>query len=96
MATFGDWQAYSQEDSAGLNYGLAGQIVGDNAYVMMVKADKPGVAVENAAVLRALTSIKIAGKDEIAIKSYADLEATGAETGGQPGRQRLGGGGAPG
>jgi CubicO group peptidase (beta-lactamase class C family) len=49
--------------------------VGDNAYIMIVKADKPGIGVENAAVLRALTSIKIAGKQAIVIESYADLEA---------------------
>jgi CubicO group peptidase (beta-lactamase class C family) len=48
--------------------------VGENAYVLMVKADKPGVRPENAAVMRALTSLKIAGKEEIAIESYADLE----------------------
>ena len=49
--------------------------MGDNAYVLMVKADKPGVSPENAAVMRVLNTLKIAGKDEIAIKSYADLEA---------------------
>jgi hypothetical protein len=61
VANFGDWQAYSQKDSAGLEYGLAGQIVGENAYVMLVKAEKPGVSVENAAVLRAMGSLKISG-----------------------------------
>jgi hypothetical protein len=78
FASFGDWQAYTQMDAAELNYGLAGQIVGENAYVLVVKANKPGVSPENAVVIRALTSLKIAGKDEvdeIAIESYADLEA---------------------
>ena len=78
FANFDDWQAYTQMDAAELNYGLVGQIVGENAYVLVVKADKPGVSPENAAVMRALTSLKIAGKDEvdeIAIESYADLEA---------------------
>lgn len=78
MATLGDWQLYSHEDTAGLAYGLAGQIVAENAYVYMVKADQPGIGVENAAVMRALASMNIAGKDEIdetAFKSYADLEA---------------------
>ena len=75
VTTFGDWHAYQQTDTAGLTYGLAGQIVGDKAYVMMIKTDKPGVSVENVAILRALTSIKIAGKDEIAIESFSDVEA---------------------
>jgi CubicO group peptidase (beta-lactamase class C family) len=74
LVTIGDWQASSKEDAAGLAYGLAGQIVGDNAYVVIVKADKPGVGVENPAVMRALASLKIAAKNEIAIESYADLE----------------------
>jgi|WetSurMetagenome_2_1015567.scaffolds.fasta_scaffold103901_1 CubicO group peptidase (beta-lactamase class C family) len=71
----GDWTAYSQDDSAGLSYGLAGQIVGENAYVAIVKSDQPGVSPENAAALRALASLKIAGKEELVIKNYADLEA---------------------
>jgi len=75
ITTFGDWHAYQQDDEAGLTYGLAGQIVGDKVYVMMVKTDKPSVSVENAAILRALASIKIAGKQEIVIESYADVEA---------------------
>jgi CubicO group peptidase (beta-lactamase class C family) len=77
FASLGDWQAYTQVDAAELTYGLAGQILGDKAYVFVIKADKPGVSPENAAVMRALTSIKIAGKDEVAktaIESYADLE----------------------
>ena len=75
ITKFGDWNAYQQDDSAGLTYGLAGQIVGDNAYVMMIKTDKPGVSAENADILRALASIKIAGKEEIVIESYSDVEA---------------------
>jgi CubicO group peptidase (beta-lactamase class C family) len=78
FASFGDWQAYTQQDAAELTYGLAGQIVGDNAYVFVVKADKTGVSADNAATMRVLTTLKIAGKDEvdrIAIESYADLEA---------------------
>ena len=73
--TFGDWEAYAQEDGAGLMYGLAGQIVGENAYVFMVKANEPGINADNPAVVRALTGVKIAGKEEIEIKSYADVEA---------------------
>jgi CubicO group peptidase (beta-lactamase class C family) len=75
ITSFGDWNAYQADDSAGLTYGLAGQIVGDRAYVMVIKTDKPGVSVENADILRALYSIKIAGKEEIVIESYADVEA---------------------
>ena len=74
VTTFGDWHAYQQTDAAGLTYGLAGQIMGDNAYVMMIKTDKPGISVENVAVLHALTSIKIAGNDNMAIKSFSDVE----------------------
>ena len=74
VTSYGDWQAYGKEDAAGLSNGLAGQIVGENAYVLLVKADKPGVGVENAVVLRALTSMKIAGKQEMVINSAADLE----------------------
>jgi len=75
VTTFGDWHAYQQDDSAGLTYGLAGQIVGENAYVMMIKTDKPGVSAENADILRALMSIKIAGKEEVKIESFPDAEA---------------------
>jgi CubicO group peptidase (beta-lactamase class C family) len=74
-AIFGDWEAYSKEDTAGLTHALAGQIVGDNAYVLMIRADKPGISPENAAVIRVLNTLKIADKEEIAITSYADLEA---------------------
>ena len=76
-ASFGDWEAYTQSDAAELTYGLAGQIVGENAYVFVFKADKPGVSATNAAVIRTLTSMKIAGKIEEAkpaIENYADLE----------------------
>jgi CubicO group peptidase (beta-lactamase class C family) len=75
VTTFGDWHAYQQDDSTGLTYGLAGQIVGDHAYVMMIRTDKPGVSAENADILRALMSIKIAGKEEIVLDSYSDVEA---------------------
>ena len=75
FTTFGDWDAYQENDSAGLTYALAGQVVGDNAYVMMLKSDRPGVSPENAAILRALYSIKIAGKEEMAIESFSDAEA---------------------
>jgi CubicO group peptidase (beta-lactamase class C family) len=77
FASAGDWQLYTQQDAAELTYGLAGQLVGENAYVLVAKADAPGVSPENAPVMRALTSMKIAGKDKIAknaIESYADLE----------------------
>jgi len=78
FASFDDWQAYTQEDAAGLNYGLAGQIVGENAFVLVVKADKPGVSPENPATMRVLGSLKITGKEEFdgaAIVSYVELEA---------------------
>jgi CubicO group peptidase (beta-lactamase class C family) len=78
FTSFGDWQAYTQMDAAELSYGLAGQIVGENAYVLVVKADKPGISPQNAATSRVLDTLKIAGKDEsdeIAVESYADLEA---------------------
>lgn len=75
IASVGDWQAYLHQDAAGFSYGLAGQIVGDNAYVAVVKADKPGVGVENDAVMRVLGSFKIAGKEQIVVENYADLEA---------------------
>jgi CubicO group peptidase (beta-lactamase class C family) len=74
-AGFGDWHAYSQEDAAGLMYGLAGQTVGDRNYVLVIKSDQPGVSPENAAVLRTLGSFKIADKKEVLIRNYADLEA---------------------
>jgi len=72
--TFGDWQAYQQDDSAGLTYGMAGQVVGSRAFVMMIKTDKPGVSVENADILRALYSIKIAGKEEIVLENFTEVE----------------------
>lgn len=75
VTTFGDWHAYQQTDTTGLTYALAGQVVGDKAYVMVVKTDKPGVSVENVDILNALMSIKIAGKEEIVIEDYADVEA---------------------
>jgi CubicO group peptidase (beta-lactamase class C family) len=75
VTTFGDWQAYQQSDSEGISYGLAGQIVGANAFVLMVKGDRPGVSPESASILRALASLKIASKEEIVIESYTDLEA---------------------
>lgn len=73
--TYGDWQAYQQDDPVGLTYGLAGQVLGDNAYVMIIKTDKPGVSVENPSVLRVLTSIKVANQGDMQIKSFADVEA---------------------
>src|SRR5512139_1340210 len=63
-ANFGDWQAYTQTDAAELTYGLAGQIVGDKAYVLVVKADKPGVSADNAVTMRVLNSMKIAGNGD--------------------------------
>jgi CubicO group peptidase (beta-lactamase class C family) len=54
---------------------LAGQMAGENAYVMVVRADRPGVSIQSTAVTRALSSFRIAGKDEIVIERYADLEA---------------------
>jgi len=75
VTNLGKWQAYASEDAAGLTYGLAGQIVGENAYVMVIKADKPGVDAENPAVGLALGSLKISGNEEKKVESYADLEA---------------------
>lgn len=75
VAIFGDWQAYANEGPDGLNYGLAGQVVGANAYVLAAKAEKPGVGIENASLMRALTSFKIAGKQEVVIEDYAGVEA---------------------
>jgi hypothetical protein len=75
VTTFGDWHAYQQTDAEGITYGLAGQIVGGNAYVFIVKGDIPGVSPENAIALRVMESLKIAGKEEIVIESYADVEA---------------------
>ncbi|RPI83924.1 MAG: class A beta-lactamase-related serine hydrolase [Chloroflexi bacterium] len=75
VANIGEWQAYTTEDSAGLTYGLAGQIVGEDAYVMMIKSDKPGVTAESPAVNRALGSFKVTGSEEIVIENYAGLEA---------------------
>jgi CubicO group peptidase (beta-lactamase class C family) len=77
FATIGDWEAYAQNDAAELAYGLAGQIVGDSAYVFVVRGDSPGVSVTNAAAMRALESMRISGKTEsaVAVESYADLEA---------------------
>lgn len=75
VTTFGDWQAYGQEDSAGLNYGFVGQIVEGNAFVIVVKMEKPGIAPENPAVIRVLSSVKISGKQEAVIDSYAGVEA---------------------
>jgi len=72
--TFGDWSAYQQTDAAGLAYALAGQVVGDKAFVLMVKTDRPGISVEDVAILRALYSIKIAGQEEMAIESFSDVE----------------------
>lgn len=78
FAAIGDWELYTQMDPQGLTYGLAGQIVGENAYVLVVKTDKPGISPENAPVMHALESMKFAGKDSIKVsrvESYADLEA---------------------
>lgn len=75
VTTFGDWNAYQQDDAAGITYGLAGQMVGDKAMVMIVKTDKPSVSVENAAILRALMSIKIAGQEEMVLETFTDVEA---------------------
>jgi CubicO group peptidase (beta-lactamase class C family) len=78
FAMLGEWEAYTQSDAAELTYGLAGQIVGENGYVLVVKADRPNVSADNAAIMQALTSFKIAGQDGAAepeIKSYAELEA---------------------
>ena len=75
VARIEDWQVYSKEDAAGLQYGLAGQLIGQHAYVMVAKADQPGVSIENPAVLSAMISLRIAGKEEIVIESYAALES---------------------
>ena len=73
--TLGDWEAYSQNDAQGLSYGLAGQIVGENAFVFMVRTNKPGLDPASPAVAKALNSVVITGKVETKIESYADVEA---------------------
>ena len=75
VAHIEDWQVYSKEDDTGLQYGLAGQLIGKHAYVMVAKADQPRVSIENPAIFRAMSSLKIAGKEEIVIESYAALES---------------------
>ncbi len=75
VTTFGDWQAYEATDAEGISYGLVGQIVGGNAYILMVKGDRPGISPQSASVMSALKSLKIAGKEEIVIESYTDVEA---------------------
>jgi CubicO group peptidase (beta-lactamase class C family) len=77
-ASFGDWEAYTNDDAEGINHALAGQIVGGNAYILAVKADKPGISPQNPATGRVLNTLKIAGKDgdsKDEIKNYADLES---------------------
>ena len=78
FARFDDWLAYTKADAAEIDHGLVGQIVGGNAFIVVVKADKPGISVANAPVMQALASVKIAGKSDVeavAIESYADVEA---------------------
>ena len=75
VTTYGDWYAYQQQDAAGITYALAGQVVGEKAFVMLLKTDSPGVSPENMAILRALYSIKIAGQEEMLIEGYPDVEA---------------------
>ncbi len=74
-AQIGDWQAVNIVDSAGRNNGLAGQIKGEDAYIALVQAGKPGLEVETPSVIQALQSIKINGKQKSEIKNFADLEA---------------------
>ncbi len=74
-AQIGDWQAVNIVDTAGRNNGLAGQIKGEDAYIAVVQAGKPGLEVETPSVVQALQSIKINGQQKTEIKSYADLEA---------------------
>jgi CubicO group peptidase (beta-lactamase class C family) len=74
LNSIGDWQASSIADPAGFNYGLAGQTVGDKTYVAVVKADELGVRIDGPEVLRALGSLKMAGKEQVVMESYADLE----------------------
>ena len=93
VTSMGDWQAYGKQDAEGIAYGLAGQIVGENAYIVVVKADKPGVGVENGPVMRALASVKIAGKKAVGDRKLCRPGGHAAAAGGPPGRQRLGCGG---
>lgn len=76
VAQIQDWEAYSAEDSAGLIYGLAGQVVEDQAYVMVIQGEQPGESVDSPVVIRAMQSLKIAAKKEVVIKSFADVETT--------------------
>lgn len=75
VITLGDWYAYQEQDAEGIAYGLAGQIVGEKAYVMVIRGDRPGVSPESANVLRALASMQIAGKEDVSLESYPDVEA---------------------
>jgi CubicO group peptidase (beta-lactamase class C family) len=77
FASLGDWEAYTQRDAADLTYALAAQVVGDQAYVYVVKADEPGLSPEGPSVTRALMSIEIVGSgaDQAVIETYPDLEA---------------------
>lgn len=75
VITLGDWYAYQDQDAEGIAYGLAGQIVREKAYVLVIRGDKPGVSPESANILRALSSMKIAGKVDVPLESYADVEA---------------------
>ncbi len=74
-AQLGDWQAVNIVDTTGRNNGLAGQIQGEDAYVAVVQAGKPGLEVETPPVVQALQSIKIIGKQKNEIKSFTELEA---------------------
>jgi CubicO group peptidase (beta-lactamase class C family) len=76
--SFGDWQAYTQTDAAELTYGVAGQIVDDDAYVFVLRGDRPNVSPTNPAAMQVLTSLRITGKAEstqAVVETYADLEA---------------------
>jgi CubicO group peptidase (beta-lactamase class C family) len=73
--SLGDWSLFSTKDAEGLTYGLAGQIVGENAFVFLAKSEKPGIDPENPALFRVLTSVQLAGKEEVVVTSLADLEA---------------------
>jgi hypothetical protein len=47
IAQIEDWQAYSTQDASGPAIGSARLVVEGNAYVLVVRADEPGVGIEN-------------------------------------------------
>lgn len=72
--SIGDWEVLAIEDAAGLAYGLAGQAVKETVFVMIVKAREPGTSPTHPSVVRALMTATFAGKEEVVIEGYPDVE----------------------